>query len=210
MNMRLKAVLVAGFLLVAGTVQATVIDYDGFTYPAGTNLDDHGYVQLFDCDAPVVTDEEITPGQGNCITHPAGGTNYGLRIKSLPASIDVTVSTVYISMLVRQSGDLSTAGGIIVLGLANTNTTGGKIEGRITPLTGEFQITGWGGYANFSGGVDNVPGKLYRAVMKIAPIAGETNKVMVDLGLFDVNDAPLPDESEVTYQFAQYTYTHRR
>lgn len=206
MNMRLKAVLVAGFLLVAGTVQAEVLFYDGFEYPVGQLEVNAQWNNVLFANgiSPLVTDREILPGRGNCATGAQTGNGYSLRLHPFASPVDVTTQTVYISCLARQTVEGDHIENCVVLGLANVNTTGQKIEVRFYSHTNQITVTGHGTYVHFPTTYEL--GRVYRFVVKISPIAGETNKVMLDCGIADVTESPLPNEADMVYSVSQFEW----
>ena len=204
-----KTVYLILILVVCHNAQATVLEYEGFDYAAGADLHNQvGWGHLIThTRSPLITDKEIRPGHGHALTSFVTDGGYAVRMKPLAQPIDVTTTPVYITALMTTVGaTLSDTETSVNLGLANNTDPGQRIECLFAATSHTILFGGYGGY-NTNSETSYSPGSLYRCVMKLTPIAGESNKVHLSAVWIDVTDGlTLGDESEYPYLVSNFVY----
>ncbi len=181
------------------------IEYDGFNYTSGESLNAQpgwsNFIHLGGNEVVITTDQATE----NTL---ADDGIYKMYIKALDTPMDTTGDVYYFSAKVTPVAEATSSGQIMLLGWANNNEAGQKLEVRYSNYgTGTITVTGDANYTSTTG-VDAVPGRSYLLVVKTSPIASYTDRISVDVGLFDIEDGGLGAESEYIYQEQNYTFQY--
>ena len=179
--------------------------YDSYnTYAPGSLTGQGGWSDFLS--APSVTTSEIYPGGGNAIYAADADTTYRFAKKSIPNSTDVTANTYYLSTTFTVTQAANATDDSILMALASADNSLPKMEFRFRPKDGSIVVTGWGGYNTQTGAFSAQVGKLYRAVVKVSPIAGSSTTARIDAGVYEIVNGELMEEGDYAWQINNYTF----
>ena len=157
--------------------------------------------------SPTVTDSEIYSGGGNALSATDTDNTYRFAKKAIDASVDVTDNTYYLSTtfkVMQQTNDYDDSALMALAGIDNSKP---KMEFRIRPHDKSIVVTGFGSYYTPVSLYNVEVGKLYRAIVKIVPIVGNTTSVKIYAGVYEIVDGQLMDESDYVWQINGFTFT---
>ncbi len=176
---------------------AGVIDYDRFTYSPGQPLNAQAgwsnFVNLGGDDVVITS---------NCATeNTLTDELYRMYVKALDTPMDTNGDIYYISAKITPLVEATAGEQLFLLGWANNaNLVGQKLEIRYTNYgSGTITVTGNGQYV-FTQGADVIIGRPYLLVVKSTPVVSFEDRVIVDVGLFDINDGYLDAEEDYVFQ----------